>query len=556
MAESKVKQNSTGKTPKAEKLKPSVEKPAVMDGTISAYKKSDILRIDTQDFDCNEKNYVDQFFRSWVIPRSEVFISTENSRPYVTIQDSDDVVLTYPMKSPGFDSLLSVEIVDQTGFFANPAAFQPFTGWMAGQATRQNIRKRPFLRIGADSEGNVIYDLANIPKREFVKIDAQGVHIVHSSMIDGVPFISLPTMAVQVKPAATSNGKSLVELLRPYFRLKHESQYTLLAVTIVAWFFPLMAKPIILFTGEPGAGKTLACSFVNKIVDPPNHANFNMPKKIANLAPILANHYASLLDNVSAINEEISDFLATAVTKSSAGSRQLYTNNSLHVTNFDFCAILLAGINNFVCKDDLMSRLIHFPLEISSEDKRIPEEILRKQFDQDLPYIMREIFLIISETIKLKQKISKMNAQGKAVRIPAYVGRLNDFEFHAFLISRVLFGKMSVFKSEYEATLHREIAELLLKDITVFCTFSYLESLALNKGESAKYTPTIFYNKVRDYGVRNGFILQYDPHFAGSVAVFGKRVSGSNIPNKDFVKLGYDIRTGSGKTRTTTIVKL
>ncbi len=105
MAEKNLKQNATGETPKAEIVKPSVEKPAVMDGTVSTYKKADILRIDTQDIECDEKNYVDQFFRSWVIPRSDVFISTENSRPYVTIQNSDDVVLTYPMNSPKVCSL-------------------------------------------------------------------------------------------------------------------------------------------------------------------------------------------------------------------------------------------------------------------------------------------------------------------------------------------------------------------------------------------------------------------------------------------------------------------
>lgn len=503
-----------------------------------------------------EKYLVHDFFYKIVVPSSSFFVNRETGEPYVTTISSDGYPLTFPLNSKSFTNHLHLEMLMYCNTGCPEESFSPFISTMTAYAEREKKVRKVNKRIGMDKNSTIFYDL-NDKNHVFVKITRNGVSLISSSMLGRyLPFIQKTSMAPQVQPRIQATGKTLVELLSPFFNLKNKTQIVLLATTIVSWFFPNIAKPIILFTGEPGAGKTLACTLVNRIVDPCSHANFNLKKKISDLAPIFANHYVSLIDNVSTISDDVSDFFATAVTKSSIGSRQLYTNGELNIISFDHCAILLAGVDNFVAREDLMTRIIHFPLEIASP--RIPETELIKNFEKILPDILHEIFQILAHVLNLKAEIEEKKANSEDPGFLPYAGRLVDYEEIGQLVGRVLLNENGdqIFKNEYAKTLHRQIFELLLNDITVRCTYEYLESRHLRKGKTIDYAPERLYDIVQKFGRDQGLLQIADLNFASSPAVFGKKVSGNKEPNKTFKQLGYEIISKSGVIRKMYITKL
>lgn len=511
---------------------------------------------DFSSVEIREKHFLYDFFYQIFVPSSTFFINRETGEPYVTTISSEGYPLTFPLSSKSFNNHLHLELFIHCNSGCPDDSFAPHISTVTAYAERMKKIRKVNLRIGVNKNGTIFYDLNN-NKRIFVKISSHGVSLISASMLNlNLPFIQKNSMAPQVLPSLQTTDRNLVEMLKPFFNLKHQSQLVLLAITIVTWFFPNIAKPIILFTGEPGAGKTLACTLVNRIVDPCSHANFNLKKKISDMAPIFANHYVSLIDNVSTISDDVSDFLATAVTKSSIGSRQLYTNGELNIISFDHCAILLAGVHNFVAREDLMTRIIHFPLEIASP--RIPESEILRTFENALPDILHEIFQILAHVLNLKEDIEDKKANTEDPGFLPYVGRLVDYEETGQLVGRVLFNKNGdqIFSDEYAKTMHRQTFELLLKDITIRCTYEYLESRHLRKGKTIDYAPERLYDIVQKFGRDQGLLQVADLNFASSPAVFGKKVSGNKEPNKTFKQLGYEIISKSGAIRKMYITKL
>ena len=365
-------------------------------------------------------------------------------------------------------------------------------------------------------------------------------------------------MKEQVKPSESPALKSLVDLLRTYFPLKDPGQLIMLVITLIAWFIPNIPKPIILLTGEPGSGKSTCAKWIQEIIDPTMHANFVISKDIERMKPIFSNHYVTLLDNVSKLSDDQSDFLATAVTRSSAGGRKLYTDDQLSITNFEYCAIVLAGVSNFVFREDLMTRIVHFPIVKPSTENAKSIEELELLFKTDKPLILQQIFLCLSQVFKTKLKYDGLLSKGKKPKIPPFTGRLYDYEVYGFFISNVLFGSPNVFYNLYHNMYDRQLKELMLGDVTVNATYCFLEKgVKLNSGDIYEHTPTGFFNTVKAYAEKAGLISSVlDPSFAQTAAIFGKTVSGSTEPNPTFLKLGYKIISKSGTKRKIVAEKL
>lgn len=537
-------------------------------------KSSDVIRVYTEkdktlnapviesyDYSGCEKasDYVSVFIQNSIKPRSRTFINKNNGEAFVTLADKANVFETYAIESKSFREMLQLEADDE---FVRPlpgAVFSPHVEVMAARARKRNVEKKVYLRIGIDSKTNKIYyNLAN-KKHEFVRIASDQVKIIPSNLLGyRLPFITTKAMTEQVLPALNGNGKNLVELLKPFFPLKHKEQLLLLAITLVCWFIPNIPKPLLLFTGEKGNGKTLACSTVQTIVDPTRHANFNVTKKRSDLYAILKSHYCSLLDNISKLSEEMSDTVATAITRASSGGRQLYTDNELHYENFDYCAIILAGINNFIFREDLMSRVVHLPLKLENAGKnRVTEAYLKNKLANDLPYILHEIFITLQKAMKIRESYTNED-----VAKMEFNDRLADYELFARCVSKVMFDDEEVFIKLYRDTMNRQVTELLLNNKTISITYEYLQSRSPVQKWPIKMQPKEFFLEVRNYGVQQGYLTSdYDTSFAQGVAVFGKTISAESTQdnpqyNEKMLKLGYRITTKSGTRRTIIIEKV
>ena len=503
--------------------------------------------------------YIDVFIRKSVKKRCRTFINKNNGKPYVTLAGEANVFETYAIESKTFREELQLEAEDEFEYSFSSQAFLPHIETMAGRARKNKVEKKVNLRIGIDTKSNKIYyNLAN-RNREFVRISSKQVKIIPSNLVGfRLPFVATEAMTAQVLPALTGNGKSLVELLQPFFPLKHTEQLSLLAITLVCWFIPNIPKPLLLFTGEKGNGKSLACNTVQTIVDPTRHANFNITKNRTDLYAILKSHYCTLLDNISKLSEEMSDTVATAITRASSGSRQYYTEDDLHFVNFDYCAIMLAGINNFIFREDLMSRVIHLPLKLESTGKkRVTEGYLKNKLQVSLPFILHEIFITLQKALAIRESYSDDDVANMDFR-----DRLADYELFARCVSKVMFDDEEVFVKGYQDTVNRQVTELLLNNKTISIVYEYLQSRPPVHKWPIKMQPKEFFLAVRNYGVQQGYLTSdYDTSFAQGVAVFGKTISAESTQdnpqyNEKMLKLGYRITTKSGTRRTIIIEKV
>lgn len=537
-------------------------------------KASDIIRVysekdkelnapvfDPPDYNGCEKasEYIGVFIRYNIKKRSRTFINKNNGKPYVTLVGEGNVFETYPIESKAFKEELQLEAEDEFDYSFSSVLFSPHIETMAGRTRKNKVEKKVNLRIGIDTKSNKIYyNLAN-KEHEFVRISSKQVKIIPSNLVGySLPFVDTDAMTAQVLPALTGNGKSLVELLEPFFPLKHTEQLPLLAITLVCWFIPNIPKPLLLFTGEKGNGKSLACNTVQTIVDPTRHANFNITKNRTDLYAILKSHYCTLLDNISKLSEEMSDTVATAITRASTGSRQYYTEDDLHFENFDYCAIILAGINNFIFRDDLMSRVVHLPLKIDDAGKkRVTEGYLKNKLAEDLPFILHEVFITLQKALKIRESYTD-----DEVANMDFSDRLADYELFARCVSKVMFDDEEVFKKLYRDTVNRQVTELLMNNKTIAITYEYLKSRSPAQQWPIKAQPKDFFSEVRRFGVQQGYLTSdYDTSFAQGVAVFGKTISAESTKdnpqyNEKMLKLGYRITTKSGTRRTIYVEKI
>lgn len=503
--------------------------------------------------------YIDVFIRKSVKKRCRTFINKNNGKPYVTLASEANVFETYAIESKAFREELQLEAEDEFQYSFSSKAFLPHIETMAGRARKNMVEKKVNLRIGIDTKSNKIYyNLAN-RNHEFVRISSKQVKIIPSNLVGfRLPFVATEAMTAQVLPALTGNGKSLVELLQPFFPLKHKEQLPLLAITLVCWFIPNIPKPLLLFTGEKGNGKSLACNTVQTIVDPARHANFNITKNRTDLYAILKSHYCTLLDNISKLSEEMSDTVATAITRASSGSRQYYTEDDLHFVNFDYCAIILAGINNFIFREDLMSRVVHLPLKLENAGKkRVTEGYLKNKLAASLPFILHEIFITLQKALAIRESYSDEDVLNMD-----FNDRLADYELFARCVSKAMFDDEEVFMKLYRDTVNRQVTELLLNNKTVSITYDYLKSRPPIQKWPIKMQPKEFFQQVRQFGVDQGYLSsELDSSFAQGAAVFGKTISAESTQdnpqfNEKMLKLGYRITTKSGTRRTIIIEKV
>jgi hypothetical protein len=100
----------------------------------------------------------------------------------------------------------------------------------------------------------------------------------------------------------------------------------------------------------------------------------------------------------------VSDFLCRAVTGQGFSKRELYTDDSDIIYSFQR-PIGLNGINTVPQKPDLLDRSITYPLERIPKEERKTEEEIEETFEEMRPYLLGEIFDVISKAIELKEDI-------------------------------------------------------------------------------------------------------------------------------------------------------
>lgn len=241
------------------------------------------------------------------------------------------------------------------------------------------------IEIDAGDENHTRYHITNGK----VEIISEGSEVI---------FFRTPSSQAMVMPAEVGD----VRLLEKYLNM-HPAAITLL----IGWLSYTLAHPkaptskyvILVLQGGEGSGKSLLCRFIAAMIDPNSVGLRHMPSNSKDLAIASQNAHVLAYDNVRGFKHAMADMLCIAATGGAVTSRQLYTDSEQHVLQLHV-ALVLNGKHSFIDQPDLAQRCLPVELLTIKEGNRKSEAELVREFEADLPAIMRGLFDLIANIFK------------------------------------------------------------------------------------------------------------------------------------------------------------
>ena len=233
------------------------------------------------------------------------------------------------------------------------------------------------LRV-ADSHGALWLDLGD-DTGELVKITPEGWQIVGEA-----PVLHRRTALTAALPRPATEGD--LSALRVLLNLAPADWPVLMAFLVCA-LMPNMPHPILLLTGEHGTGKSTAAKIIGWVVDASTVPLRKPPRDLDSWTTAAIGSHVVAVDNLSNLQDWLSDALCRASTGDGDVRRRLYTDGDLHVVSFRR-VVILNGIDLGLLRDDLADRLVTVDLHRIEETERAEEVILTQRWQAAAPLIL------------------------------------------------------------------------------------------------------------------------------------------------------------------------
>jgi DNA polymerase-1 len=242
-----------------------------------------------------------------------------------------------------------------------------------------------YCRVAPDNHGGVYLDLGDA-----------AWHAVHI-MPNGWEIIPAPPVMFRRSPGMLPfpepvRGGSLEEL-RPLVNLPSpacDAAWALVKAWLIAGMTPRGPYPVLALRGEQGTAKTTLAKILRALIDPAKPELRANPKDLRDVAIAARACWVVGFDNVSSIQQWLSDTLCRLATGSGWATRELFTD----VDEILFEAmrpILLNGITDYVIAPDLLDRTIQLELPTIPKPKRRRE---RRIHPDEPPGVLDEFELM------------------------------------------------------------------------------------------------------------------------------------------------------------------
>lgn len=375
-----------------------------------------------------------------------LFCNSEDKQAYIAIQKSGRVV--FQIQSDDFRAWLLGWHLEQYGKVLRRAIVEEVV--QNACAIAQYINKQSYklgIRVSRVDDNN-----AN-PKELYYDLGDAAVHTTRDrwEIVDNPPIVfrRFSHQEKQVLPEATSR-KSDIELLHKYINIQNRNDWLLFLTFMISAFIPDFPKPLLLLVGAPGAGKSTLMKLTKQLVDPSLIDGIGQIRNCESIIRPASKHALLYFDNISYVNQDISDTLCGVATGTSLVNRKMYTDSEEVIYKVQR-SVMLNGVTEILSREDILDRSIPVSVQRIDRNKRLNENKLMNEFNSDKPIILGAICNILVDVLRIYPSV-------KLEKYP----RMADFAGYAFAVAEAMTGYSGdEFIKAYDAVEDRQVATAL-----------------------------------------------------------------------------------------------
>jgi hypothetical protein len=318
--------------------------------------------------------------------------------PYAAVRIGEHFE-TLPLKDSRFRNWLCRIYYTEENNVLNSESISNVLNVLKAKAEFEGSTRNLSLRVTSITEEpfTIYYDLANKDWR-VVKVTPDGWTVEYCPII----FRRYKSQQPQVYPSREYTP-DVFDRFMDLMNIKDEDDKVLVKGYLISLFYPDIPKPILILMAEQGSAKTTEQELEKMTVDPSSTLTLTFPRDIHELVQKLSHNYIAYFDNVSKLQDWVSDQLCRAATGSGFSKRELYTDDEDVIYNFVRC-IGINGINIGGLKPDLLDRSIIRKREPISKEKRRKKHDVHAEFESIRPQLLGYIFDILSKVLQVKSK--------------------------------------------------------------------------------------------------------------------------------------------------------
>lgn len=378
----------------------------------------------------------------------------EAGRAYAKYKRDDHWEL-WPCGSEEFRLWISYYCFQKRRTPASSNDINDITTIISAKAKFEGTQIQPNLRTGQGTDECFYYDLAS-KNWDSVKISSQGWKIEQDSPVF---FRRFSHTSEQMVPDTRGDLCKMLE----FINLKGDENQLLYLCYLVSSFIPDIQHPILLLSGGKGSAKSTFTDLTKAIVDPSALNRLSFPKKYDELAMVLSQNWMVSFDNVSQIDDWLSDALCKACTGEAFSKRRLYTDEDPIIVSYKR-SVLINGLNVPAEKADLLDRILLFATEPIPKNQRKSERELIAAFKQALPSILGGIFDTLSKAMKHRKDVPTHN-----------LCRLADFDLWGRAIAIALGYTAEDFIRALEVNISRQNEEAVRQSVVATAIVEFME---------------------------------------------------------------------------------
>jgi hypothetical protein len=271
--------------------------------------------------------------------------------------------------------------------------------------SKSKHKHKIFNRIGYSEEGNYIEVNLLREDNKVLRINKDNLELD----LPHLKFISSKTQLplrfnfdlLRSMQNKTFTANEIFELFSQVFNIQTIKELSLLIAWAIKTFYPVGEYPILAVLGErEGVGKTTFCKFLAQLLDPNATPIKTFPKSLDDLFVLAKENFLLVFDNLSHIDETMSDAFCQLSTSGSLSKRKLYTDHE----TIDYLIkrpIVINSIFNILHRRDLRRRSIVLELKKPKSYKSLKQ--LQEDFNKLAPLMYSYLVLCAQEALKEKK---------------------------------------------------------------------------------------------------------------------------------------------------------